>query len=268
MRSAVNLTLGDDVRYAGLNLDTTVGGELRLATEPNRSANATGTLRLAGTYDAYGQRLELERGQLLFSGPMDDPGLDVRAVRKLETTPDVNRHRDRSRRRAHGHVEGAAHAHRRDPGHERGRRLSYLAVRPARERQRCRHGHEETSALQTAALSLGLQQALPVVQRIGNSLGLDELTVQSTTTDAGELMAGNIPEPEGLHPLQLRLVQPHRRLAAALQDQRPLEHRDALRRPEIDGPAVHHREELVLACYSIVPVRYARRVRSGSFSIA
>jgi translocation and assembly module TamB len=56
-------------------------------------------------------------------------------------------------------------------------------------------GTEETSALQTAALSLGLQQALPVVQRIGNTLGLDELTVQSTDTDAGALMAGKYLSP-------------------------------------------------------------------------
>ena len=68
------------MRYSGLNLDTTVGGELRLTMEPDASANATGTLRLDGTYDAYGQKLEIEQGQLLFSGPLDDPGLDVRAV--------------------------------------------------------------------------------------------------------------------------------------------------------------------------------------------
>ena len=74
------------MRYSGLNLDTTVTGELRVATEPSASANATGTLRLAGTYDAYGQKLELDRGQLLFSGPLDNPGLDVRALRRLETT--------------------------------------------------------------------------------------------------------------------------------------------------------------------------------------
>jgi translocation and assembly module TamB len=57
-------------------------------------------------------------------------------------------------------------------------------------------GADETTTLQTAALSLGLQQALPVVQRFGNSLGLDELTVQSTTADAGELMAGKYISPK------------------------------------------------------------------------
>jgi translocation and assembly module TamB len=54
---------------------------------------------------------------------------------------------------------------------------------------------EETATLQTAALAMGLQQALPVVQRIGQSLGLDEFTVQSTDTDAGALMAGKYLSP-------------------------------------------------------------------------
>src|SRR5690606_9017380 len=86
LRMAVELTFGDDVRYSGLNLETRVAGQLRLTTEPNRSANATGTLTLSGTYNAYGQPLALERGQLLFAGPLDDPGLDVRAVRVIDTT--------------------------------------------------------------------------------------------------------------------------------------------------------------------------------------
>jgi translocation and assembly module TamB len=198
VRSSVQLTLGEDVRYSGLNLDTTVGGELRLTTEPNRSANATGTLRLAGTYDAYGQRLELERGQLLFSGPLDDPGLDVRAVRKLEAnaataaTPqatEVGIELTGTLRNPRTRIVAT-------PAMSEADALSYLLFgRPASGGE-SGLGSEETSALQTAALSLGLQQALPVVQRLGNSLGLDELTVRSTTTDAGELMAGKYLSPK------------------------------------------------------------------------
>jgi len=44
-------------------------------------------------------------------------------------------------------------------------------------------------------LSLGMQQALPVVRRIGQSLGLDEITVQATSTEAGEIMAGKYLSP-------------------------------------------------------------------------
>ncbi len=186
VRSTVALTLGDEVRYAGLNLDTTVTGELRLATEPNRSANATGTLRLAGTYDAYGQQLELDRGQLLFSGPLDDPGLDVRAVRRLDEV-EVGVELTGTLKAARTRVFS-------QPAMSEADALSYLLFgRPASSEDGL--GTEETSALQTAALSLGLQQALPVVQRIGNTLGLDELTVRSTTSDPGALMAGKYLSP-------------------------------------------------------------------------
>ena len=51
-------------------------------------------------------------------------------------------------------------------------------------------GEQESASLEAAALSMGLQQALPAIQRVGESLGLDELALQATTADAGELMAG------------------------------------------------------------------------------
>ncbi|HET7608017.1 MAG TPA: translocation/assembly module TamB domain-containing protein, partial [Gammaproteobacteria bacterium] len=194
LKTAIELTLGDDVHYSGLNLDTTVTGELRVATDPNASTTATGTLRLDGTYDAYGQKLTLERGQLLFSGPLDNPGLDVRALRMLEN-------QDFSSGVTEVGVEltGTLKAPRTrvfsTPSMTEADALSYLLFGRPMSGSNAGLGTEETSALQTAALSLGLQQALPVVQRIGNTLGLDELTVQSTDTDAGALMAGKYLSP-------------------------------------------------------------------------
>ena len=193
LRTNIELTLGDDVRYSALNLDTTVGGALRLATEPNASASATGTLRLDGTYDAYGQELEIERGQLLFSGPMDDPGLDVRAVRKLDptataTATEVGVELTGTLRQPSTRIVST-------PAMSEADALSYLLFgRPVTANNGI--GADETTTLQTAALSLGLQQALPVVQRFGNTVGLDELTVQSTSSDAGELMAGKYVSPK------------------------------------------------------------------------
>jgi translocation and assembly module TamB len=56
-------------------------------------------------------------------------------------------------------------------------------------------GSQETATLQTAAISMGLNQALPAVQRVGRTLRLDELSVQTTETDAGALMAGKYLSP-------------------------------------------------------------------------
>jgi len=191
-RTAIAFTLGDDVRYSGLSLDTTVTGALRVATERDASVNATGTLRLDGTYDAYGQELELERGQLLFSGPVDNPGLDVRAVR----TPDTQ---TIDRVEVGVELTGTLKEPRTrvfsTPAMSEADALSYLLFGRPVSGNNAAMGTEETSTLQTAALTLGLQQALPVVQRFGNTLGLDELTVQSTETDAGALMAGKYLSP-------------------------------------------------------------------------
>jgi translocation and assembly module TamB len=195
LKTAIEFTLGDDVRYSGLNLNTTVTGELRVTTDPNASTNATGTLRLDGTYDAYGQKLELEQGRLLFSGPLDDPGLDVRALRMLEN-------KDFSSGVTEVGVEltGTLKAPRTrvfsTPAMTEADALSYLLFgRPISGSNAGGLDTEQSSALETAALSLGLQQALPVMLRIGNTLGLDELTVQSTDTDAGALMAGKYLSP-------------------------------------------------------------------------
>lgn len=179
------LTFGDDVRYSGLNLATNVTGQLRLNADPGRSATATGTLTLNGTYNAYGQTLQLERGELLFSGPMDDPGLAVRAVRQIESTTG-----GAEPIRVGVELAGTVKAPRTrvfsTPSMSEADALSYLLLgRPVTG-----SGSEETATLQTAAISMGLNQALPAVQRLGETLRLDELSVQSTDTDAGALMAG------------------------------------------------------------------------------
>jgi translocation and assembly module TamB len=183
----IDFTLGDDVRYAGLGLDTMVAGELSLTTEPGRSTTASGALTLAGTYNAYGQRLDLERGRLLFSGPLDDPGLDVRAVRTIDTTQ-VGVELTGTVRSPRTRVVAT-------PAMSEVDALSYLLFGRPASGANASTGAGETSTLQTAALALGLQQALPVVQRLGTTLGLDELFVQTAATDSGELMAGKYLSP-------------------------------------------------------------------------
>src|SRR6185369_13148850 len=78
----VRFTLGEHVYFEGRGLDTRLGGELRVQGEPT-SLRASGVIRtLGGTYEGYGQKLTIERGALAFNGPIDNPHLDVRAVRK------------------------------------------------------------------------------------------------------------------------------------------------------------------------------------------
>lgn len=199
---AVDVTFGDNVRYAALDLDTLVSGQLRFEVERSRSATALGTLDLTGRYNAYGQVLELEHGQLFFTGPLDNPGLNVRAVRDLELTGfEVTT--DDTVTEVGVELTGTVQAPRTrvfsEPAMNETDALSYLLFgQPARPARGSGSGldTEQASTLQLAALSLGLQQALPAFQRIGSTLGLDELTVRSTTADAGEVMAGKYLSPK------------------------------------------------------------------------
>jgi translocation and assembly module TamB len=85
MQLEVVANFGDDFRVRGRGLDTRLTGEIVVATKPGQPLRAKGTVRtVRGVYTALGQRLEIERGELIFSGPPDNPGLDIRAMRKRQ----------------------------------------------------------------------------------------------------------------------------------------------------------------------------------------
>jgi translocation and assembly module TamB len=83
IRLDVRFDLGDRVWFQGRGLDTRLSGNLRLLGEVGSSLRAQGTIRTVfGTYEGYGQKLTVERGVLIFNGPIDNPQLNVLALRK------------------------------------------------------------------------------------------------------------------------------------------------------------------------------------------
>lgn len=89
----LTLGLGDDFLFKGAGLDARLGGRLRVYTasvaqQPAAAPGlrAEGAIQVAeGRYAAYAQTLDIQRGVLRFAGPVDNPGLDVLAVRKTPT---------------------------------------------------------------------------------------------------------------------------------------------------------------------------------------
>jgi translocation and assembly module TamB len=78
----INLDLGPDFQVRGRGLDARLAGKLELRAVGHDNPTLTGTVRTArGTYKAYGQRLEIEQGVLRFVGPVDNPVLDILAIR-------------------------------------------------------------------------------------------------------------------------------------------------------------------------------------------
>jgi translocation and assembly module TamB len=84
--SNIRLSLGDDVEIDGYGLKGDILGSVELLDKPGRVTTAQGKLSIErGSYEVYGRKLDIHRGQLLFSGgPVDNPGLDFEASRKVE----------------------------------------------------------------------------------------------------------------------------------------------------------------------------------------
>jgi translocation and assembly module TamB len=80
----LSFDFGDRFRVVGRGLDTFLAGRIRLQTGVAGELVASGSVQaVRGTYMAFSQRLELERGRLVFEGPVDNPTLDIRAMRKM-----------------------------------------------------------------------------------------------------------------------------------------------------------------------------------------
>jgi translocation and assembly module TamB len=79
----VNLAvdLGDNLRLRGRGIDTKLKGALQI-TSPNGLLAVRGSVRTdGGQYIAYGQKLDVGRGEITFNGPVNDPRLDILATR-------------------------------------------------------------------------------------------------------------------------------------------------------------------------------------------
>ncbi len=79
----LNLDLGERLRVRGSGVDVVLAGGLTLRGTLPAAPRAYGTVRVRrGTYAAYGQQLEIERGEVVFNGPLDNPVLDIVAMRR------------------------------------------------------------------------------------------------------------------------------------------------------------------------------------------
>ena len=78
----VTLDLGDDLRVQGKGIATRLVGTLTISGQSLSEPRLVGTIRtVGGEYQAYGQNLDIERGVLRFTGPIDNPALDILAIR-------------------------------------------------------------------------------------------------------------------------------------------------------------------------------------------
>lgn len=79
----VAIDLGNNFRFRGAGADLLLAGQLGIASAPLTPMRATGTVRVVdGTYEAFGRKLNIERGIVNFNGPIGNPNINIRAMRR------------------------------------------------------------------------------------------------------------------------------------------------------------------------------------------
>jgi translocation and assembly module TamB len=168
----LRIRLGKFVKFTGYGLRGLLNGDFTLSDEPQKPTMARGELSIVnGEYRAYGQKLTIDRGRLLFfGGPVDNPGLDIRAVRQIRTPTTVT---------AGILVRGTLKAPQvqlfSEPAMAETDALSYLLTGQPMNQASGTQGQQ----LYGAALSLGLAGSGLLASQIGQRFGIDQVTVES-----------------------------------------------------------------------------------------
>ncbi|WP_353803042.1 translocation/assembly module TamB domain-containing protein, partial [Shigella sonnei] len=81
----LKLIVENDVRVDSFGLESKIEGDLSIKMDQQTPMIATGELNLReGTYRSFGQDLLIRTGQIGFSGPIDKPFLNIKAIRNPE----------------------------------------------------------------------------------------------------------------------------------------------------------------------------------------
>ncbi|MFL1386556.1 translocation/assembly module TamB domain-containing protein [Pseudomonas tritici] len=181
MAMDINVVVGEDkLNFSGFGLTAKVQGQVHIGD----NLDTRGELWLNdGRYRAYGQRLDVRRARLLFAGPLDQPYLDVEAIRK---TDDVI-----AGIRLSGSAEQPTTQIFSEPAMSQEQALSYLVLgRPLSSTG------EDNNMLAQAALGLGLMGSAGVTSDLATKLGIQDfdLDTQGSGNNTAVVASGKITE--------------------------------------------------------------------------
>ena len=170
IHSNLKITVGPKVRVDAFDLKAGLTGSLVMTQGPN-GLGLSGNINLRrGRFYAYGQALQITKGEILFAGPIDNPILNLEAIRDPNATEDGVT--------AGLRVTGSAIKPKvtiySTPAMSQEAALSYLL-----RGQGLGSSGSDGQAVATALLGMGLSQTSSIVGSIGNAFGISDLSVGS-----------------------------------------------------------------------------------------
>ncbi|WP_369991726.1 translocation/assembly module TamB domain-containing protein [Pseudomonas xanthosomatis] len=170
----------EKLSFSGFGLTANLLGHVHIGD----NLDTRGELSLAdGRYRAYGQRLTIRRARLLFAGPIDQPYLDIEAIRQVD---DVI-----AGIRLSGNAEQPTTKVFSEPAMSQEQALSYLVMgRPLGA------SGEDSNMLAEAALGLGLAGSAGLTGSLASNLGIDDfqLDTQGSGNSTSVVASGNLTE--------------------------------------------------------------------------
>lgn len=177
----INLRLGDEVVFNGFGVQSKLTGELKLQQQKQRGMQAIGEIQLdkEAKYQAYGQKLNIRQGQVLFAGSIAQPALAVEAVKEVDSKTVGVR------------VEGRANAPKltlfSDTPMSQDEVLGYLLLgRPLYQEGQLSvfgnntdAGNTDNALLASAALSLGIKGGENITSGVGKVLGVKDMSLDA-----------------------------------------------------------------------------------------
>lgn len=171
INSNLTIHVGDNVRIDAFGLKARLAGDLKVAQD-KQGLGLNGQINIPeGRFHAYGQDLIVQKGELLFSGPPDQPLLNIEAIRNPEATEnDVT---------AGVRVTGQADEPKveifSDPAMSQQEALSYLL-----RGQGLDSSGSDSQQMTSMLIGLGVAQSGQVVGKIGETFGVSNLALDTT----------------------------------------------------------------------------------------
>ena len=177
----VELALGNNLRFAGEGLEARLAGRVHVTSRAGGPIQGKGTIRtVRGTYYAFGQRLTIERGRILFDGPVANPSLDIVALRKnlaVEAGVEIV-----------GTVRAPLVRLTSNPPVPDNEKLAWLLTGGPPDSGSAR----ESAALSAAAAAMLGRGGKPITQRLAQSIGLDDISVAQRSSADSNAVSGQV----------------------------------------------------------------------------
>jgi len=181
----VRVVLGREVFIETPAFKGKLQGDLRVVETPQLAPRGSGNVEVvAGKYKIYGEEIEIQRGQLLFSSsPLDNPALDLRVVRQERDI--ISGNEIMAGAQIRGTLKKPKLSFFSTPTMSDPDTLAYLVLGRAPG-----GGGTESAMLFKAAGALGAGQAGGITSSLSDAFGLDSAELGSTSGGGTSFMVG------------------------------------------------------------------------------